>query len=327
MMKKVKIEKAVSWAGKTAKDLFENAVQAVDQNDDGKFDLADVAVVADSLENTVKLRAQSMKENAAEKNRQRKLNVLQPIFIDSLDNADFSMSKFIRIVERDKKRADDEVCQGSIGYRSTAKGLNMVNIFQDSIEVFGLTFYPDCDCGFYYADPSARDQYIALDDYFSYLKIARINELQKIAQALGAKHFRVTFKEEQATFSKQKAHVKVDTKAAAADADRDFSEKKFSTVEIAAEMQFPGHAPIKPQLKYLQRDPSIQALVSMRLDENAPLLHQKYMLKLSNSSGMKETDAMKIDAVLKVLKCTGNATVESEAKNESRRYLEYDIEF
>ena len=31
---------------------------------------------------------------------------------------------------------------------------------------------------------------------FLYLKIARIRELQKIVQDLGAKHFRVTYKEE-----------------------------------------------------------------------------------------------------------------------------------
>ena len=111
------------------------------------------------------------------------------------------------------------------------------------------------------------------------------------------------------------------------DAERNTTERKYSTVEIAAEMKFPGHEPIKPQLKYMQRDPSIQNLIAMRMDEKAPLLHQKYMLKMSNSSGMKESDAVKIDAVLKGLKCSGNATVASEAKNEARRYLEYDIEF
>ena len=92
-------------------------------------------------------------------------------------------------------------------------------------------------------------------------------------------------------------------------------------------MTFPGHPPIRPQLKYMQRDPSVQALVSMRMDEAAPLLQQKYMLKMSNSSGIKESDAVEIDAVLKGLKCSGNATVVSEAKNEARRYLEYDITF
>ena len=92
-------------------------------------------------------------------------------------------------------------------------------------------------------------------------------------------------------------------------------------------MSFPGHLPIRPQLKYLQRDPSIQTLVAMRMDENAPLMSEKYILKLSQSSGIKEADAIKIDAALKSLKCSGNATVVSEVQNESRRYLEYDIEF
>lgn len=47
----------------------------------------------------------------------------------------------------------------------------------------------------------------------------------------------------------------------------------------------------------------------------------------SNSSGIRESDAAKIDAVLKGMKVGGNATVFNEAKNESWRYLEYEIEF
>lgn len=208
----------------------------------------------------------------------------------------------------------------------------MINLFRDSVDQFGLTFYPDRDCEFYYVDPSDRNKYIALDEYFSYLKIARINELQTIAQTLGAKHFRVTYKEEQASFSdkKIKAHGQVQHPAAAhttADVDQRATERKFSTVEIAAEMAFPGHTPVAPHLVYLVRDPSIQSLITMRMDETAPLLHQKYMLRLSNTSGIKEHDAAKIDAVLSGFKCCGNTTVSSEVKNESRRYLEYEIEF
>ena len=36
---------------------------------------------------------------------------------------------------------------------------------------------------------------------------------------------------------------------------------------------------------------------------------------------------MKIDAALKGFKVSGNSTVTNEAKNESRRVLEYEIEF
>ena len=81
------------------------------------------------------------------------------------------------------------------------------------------------------------------------------------------------------------------------------------------------------QLKYMQRDPSIKTLVAMRMDVSSPLSHQKFMLKMSNSSGIKESDAIKIDAVLKCMKLNGNASVASEAKNEAKIYIEYEIDF
>lgn len=238
------------------------------------------------------------------------------------------MTKFIRITERDKKHSNSEACQGSIGYFSEHKGFRVVNIFSDSIEPFALSFYPDNSSEFYYVDPTDRDRYIALNEYFGYLKEERINELQMIAQSLGAKHFKVTYKEEKTTLTqkKSKGNVKA-TGVTSAEAEHSYLDEKYSTFEIAAESDYPGHEPIMPQLKYMQRDPSIKTLVAMRMDATSPLSHQKFMLKMSNSSGIKESDAAKIDAVLKGLKVSGNANVTNEAKNESRRYLEYEIDF
>jgi len=186
-------------------------------------------------------------------------------------------------------------------------------------------------CELYYVDPSDRDKYIALDDYFGYLKEARVNELQKIAQELGAKHFRVTYKEQKTTFSgntvKGKASAKYAGESGTMDAERDLAATAVATVEIAAEMDCPGHAPNEPKLYYLQREPSIQNLIALRMDKDSPLTHQKYTLKLSNSSGIKEKDALKIDAALKSMKIAGNTTVTSEVRNESRRFFEYEIDF
>ena len=314
------------------KDLLDKSkditIQAADQNADGKFDLEDISVIAKSVGNVMKKGAQTLKETTDEKARQLELKALQPIFLESLNDTDFLMSRFIRIAERDKKHSESEVCKGSIGFLSDQKGLHIVNIFRDSIDSYGLSFYPDCDSEFYYVDPSDRDSYIALDEYFSYLKQVRISELQKIAQDLGAKHFKVTYKEEKTSFSEKKVSKKATAKPiASTDLEQNDEDKKYSTVEIAAEMECPGHTPVKPKLKYMKYDPSINGLVEMRMNENAPLQHQKFVLKLSNSSGLKESEAVKIDAFLKGMKCTGNATVVSETQNESRRYLEYEIDF
>lgn len=306
-------------------------VNAVDQNDDGSFDLKDVSVIAETIGNAAKSTANAVKNNAEEKSREMERKILQPIFVEDLDNADFLISKLVRITEIDKKRAESEVCAGSIGFISVQKDLRVVNIFKDKIDKFGLTFYPDTDCELYYVDPSDRDKYIALDDYFSYLKVARVNELQKIAQDLGAKHFRVTYKEQKTTFSgnavKAKANAKATGDAATIDAEHDLASTAVSTVEVAAEMDCPGHAPSEPKLYYLQREPSIQTLISLRMDKDSPITHQKYTLKLSNSSGIKEKDAVKIDAALKAMKISGNTTVTSEVRNESRRFFEYEIDF
>ena len=327
-----KFGKIVSNVGKNAKGLLEKSkeitIQVADQNDDGKFNLNDVSMIAENVGNVMKKSAQTLKETTDEKARQLEMKTLQPIFLETLNDTDFIMPKFIRVAERDKKHAESEVCKGSIGFISDQKGLYIVNIFQDSIDLFGLTFYPDCNSEFYYMDPSDRDAYIALDEYFNYLKQVRISELQKIAQDLGAKHFKVTYKEEKTSFSEKKVSKKLTVKPiASVDVEQNYEDKKYSTIEIAAEMECPGHAPIKPKLKYMKYDPSITGLVEMRMNESGPLLHQKLMIKLSNSSGLKEGEAAKIDVVLKGMKCTGNATVVNETQNESRRYLEYEIDF
>lgn len=308
-----------------------NIVTAVDQNNDGSLDMKDISVLADTIGNAARNTANSVISSVEERSRDIERKSLQPVFAEDLDNADFLISKLVRITEIDKRHAESEVCTGSIGFVSVQKDLRIVNIFKDKIASFGLTFYPDSDCELYYVDPSDRDKYIALDDYFSYLKVARVNELQKIAQDLGAKHFRVIYKEQKTTFSgnvvKAKASVKATGISVTADAEHDLASTAVSTVEVAAEMDCPGHAPSEPKLNYLQREPSIQTLIALRMDKDSPITHQKYTLKLSNSSGIKEKDAIKIDAALKAMKISGNTTVTSEVRNESRRFFEYEIDF
>lgn len=331
-MDKNKLGDILVNAGHAAKEHINKskdaAIRSMDQNADGKFDLNDVAVIAESLGDAAKMGVARVKENADESRKRMDLRALRPIFADTLDQADFLMSKLIRVVDRDKKHAENEVCKGSIGFLSDRGGLRVVNLFKDSLDVFGLSFYPDADCEFYYVNPSDRDNYISLDDYFSYLKMMRINELQRVAQDLGAKHFKVTYKEERTSFSqsKGKAQLKM-LKAVNLDGQHDETEKKYSVMDVAAEMQMDGHEPHEPKLVYLLKDENVQNLIHLRMTGGSGFHHHKISIKMSNSSGIKENDAAKIDAVLKGMKVCGNATVVSEVQNESRRYLEYEIDF
>jgi len=333
--KNVEVGNVAENAWKNTKSFFDKAkdsiVKVVDQNQDGTFNMEDVSAIADTIGTAAKNTASTMKANAEERNREKERRMLQPFFAEDLDSADFMMTKLIRVTEIDKKRAESEVCAGSIGYISEHKDLRILNIYRDKLDLFGLSLYPDVDGELYYVDPSDRDRYIAMEEYFGYLKIARVNELQKIAQDLGAKHFRVTYREDKNSSLGNSVKVKANAKtvfgAGTADADHEYSSSAMSTVEVAAEMDCPGHAPFEPTLRYLQREPCIQSLIALRMDKDAPITHQRYTLKLSNSSGIKEKDAMKIDAAMKVLKVSGNTTVTSEVQNESRRFFEYEVDF
>lgn len=324
----------MSEAGKGAAELFnktkETVVKAVDRNGDGNFDMADITAVADKIGTNVSNAVAAAKKSMEERSATTERAQLQPFFREDIENADFLVPKLVRIAEMDRKRAESIVCKGSIGYFSAFQDIKIISIFRERVSDFGLTFYPDIDSGVYYVDPVDRDRYIALDDYYSYLKNVRITELQKIAQDLGAKHFRVTYKEKNSNSSEYSLKLKADVKSlakASGDGSRKQTVTDNSTVEIAAEDVFPGHAPTVPHLRYLQHEPSVQNLVAMRMDENSPIMHQKFTLKLSNSSGIKENDAVKINAALKALKFTADGTFSREAQKETCRYLEYEIDF
>lgn len=311
-MEKKKIIKPIAVNPK-AKKQFEKAAK-------------DVAEFADTAKAKAIEAGQAAKVTAEKAKQDLDLKLLQPIFCEDLASIEFP--KLIRIEERGAKFIDGTVCEGSIGRTSQHKGVDLVSVFEDSVDTFGLSFYPDPESEFYYVDPCNKTHYIALDDYFSYLKEVRINELEIIAQALGAKHFKVTYKEEKKSFNKKKAKaVGKAKKVIEAEAKHELIEKDYAVCNIAAESYYTGHSPKRPELHYWEKDTKIQALVASRMDEDNPLMRKTYTFQMSQSSGMKANDAAKIDGVLKALKCTGNATLESEAQNESRRYLEYEIEF
>ena len=336
--KKGSLKSAAEGAGKAAAGFWGKAkksvINAVDRNDDGAFDMKDVSVVTSAVGAAVKKASDAVKESKEQHQEKRLLEKqekereqLCPIFAKDLETPEFFMPKLIRISLMDRRHADSEVCEGSIGHRAKHEDLEIVNIYPEQVDQFGLTLFPDRDAEVYYVDPVDRDHYIALDDYFAFLKVERINELQRIAQELGAKHFKVTYKEQKKTFEAKSGKAKISGPGKiGADAEHDSSSKEYTSVEIAAEMTCPGHAPMEPKLHYLRKESSIQTLIAMRMSNN-PMLHQKYTLQLSNSSGIRVSEAVKIDAALKSMKCSANAKVTSEAQSEAHRFFEYEIDF
>ena len=194
------IESAKSGAIKAKEAVAastESFIQSIDQTGDGKFDLEDIA---------------EMKRQFQEKQRQAKLkrdlDALNPVFAADLSDDEFFPSKMIQLAEMDKKHASNPICEGSIGHETLVKDLRIVTVYKDQTGAWGLQFYPNDEQDFYYVDPMNPQRYIAINYYFDYLRKARISELQRIAQDLGASFFRVTIKEMKKTLYKQTGSAK-----------------------------------------------------------------------------------------------------------------------
>ena len=320
----------VQSAGRAASDLFGKTKEAartfIDEHGLNDIEGEDVAEAADKAMKKVSSVYEGMKtggaqlgEKIAKAKREADLKKLQPIFAEDLGTPDFTMSRLIRLTRMDRRRASSEVCRGAVGHDSAPRDVRVVNLYTDHLSRFGLTFYPDAGSEIYYVDPSDRTKYIALDVYFEYMKAVRIAELRRIAEDLGARHFRITYREEKRALTR-----KPGISAAATDLER--LDASGASSEVAAEADLPGHPPVRPALAYLRKDPAVQALIDLRFSPGS-VPSQRVLIRLGDSSGMREKEAARIDAALDAMKCAGNATVTSEAQSESRRYLEYEIDF
>ena len=327
----IDIGKMLGEAVKGVSDFFDNAgkeiVKAIDQNGDGILDESDIQAF------NSKKQAEREKWQAEQAERQRKADLerLKPLFPENFDAPEFVLPKMIRIAEIDKEHAENPVCQGCVGYKTVQDDMTMITIFPQYVDQLGLTFYPEPDNNVYFADPCDRDRYILFDQYFGFMKSQRIAELTKIAQELGARYFKITYKERAKSITSNGVDVNVNGKVkdikADAKVDIDVNNSEMIAVNLEAENWFPGHAPERPKLQYLKNDPNVVNLVEMRMYSSSPLQHQRFNIELSISSGIKVRDAFKIDLMLKFLKITGNTTVVAEAQNEARRILEYEVDF
>lgn len=317
--------KGVSDTAKGVSDFVvktkDDIAKAIDQNGDGKLDISD-------------LHAYQARMRTAQEENQRKtdLDQLKPLFQEDFKADEFVLPKMIRVAPIDKAHALSAACKGSVGFKSIMDEMTVVTIFRDFIDDLGLSFYPELENGVYYVDPCDRDHYISLDDYFAFMKIQRVTELQKIAQSLGAKHFRIVSKERTETVSSSSIDIAASIKAGrqgggGASFNHSASDSYLQSMNIEAENRFPGHAPIKPELHYLKKEMNVVNLIEMRMDPLSPLQHQHFSIEMINSSGIKLKDAVKIDAMMKAMKISANTTIVSEAQNEARRILEYDIDF
>lgn len=349
-----KAEALVAKTKNIAETAQKTILKAADKNQNGKLDLEDIGLNRETLQKAgekakeaaivagdgLKAGGMALKKQLAEAKLELDKKVLRPVFAEELDLGKLSSSKgeltytvkiprMVRLVARDKKRESSAVCAGAVGYWSTIKGVELLSLYEDAAEQINVTFFPNLAESFYYANPYLKGFYISLNDYFDYLKKARVDELRTVAQELGAKRVQIAYKEEKKIFVKEKAKAtaSVGTKKGAVEQEK--SSKEYANIEIAADVQFSGNEePGIPELVYFKNQSEIERLVQMRTGGNKNKVQSEvYKFQCGRMSGMSMAEAAKIDAVIAQVKCGATASLSSEVQRECRTVLEYKIDF
>ena len=256
----------------------------------------------------------------------------RPVFPKTLEK---SISKIIRITEHDTLRESSPACKKSVGFKDIVKGKTVLNIYSRYTDKTGIQFYPISSEGLYIADPYSKNTYVAYENYYSYLKEAKVSELTEIAQYLGAKHIKITWEEEEKTLTNKEKKVKESAKASgqgsvAGSYNHSDEERTSKKTKILFESYYPGSAPIEPKLKYFKSVSQINNLIKGRLNPKNQLKHQELILEQQSTCGIKMNDAVTVDAAIKKYDiATGKSAIsfKTQTEREYKSSFRYIVEF
>ena len=135
----------------------------------------------------VKAGAVAFAEKTKEQENARKLKKYNPLFPEQYKSESFNIPNIIVIVD-DAIRRDIEVCEGAIGWLGKDTGEEVLYLYDEAIEFSGVSFIPAPVCNaVYYVDNFDRNRFIQADCIFNRTLKEKIDELQHIAEYIGAK--------------------------------------------------------------------------------------------------------------------------------------------
>lgn len=261
----------------------------------------------------------------------RKLKKYNPLFPEQYQSDSFHLPNIIVIVD-DAVRKDIDVCAGAIGWLSKDSGEEVLHLYDEAISFSGIQFIPAPICNaVYYVDHFDRNRFIQVDCIFSRTLKEKIDELQHIAESLGAKRCVIGISEASKTSKTKKVSADVGTGKQGTNitADYEHSSKNSQTQYGHIEAEFTGlRFPKRPTLKWFAYDDSITNLVETCCSGRRRVKKLTLELTGSSASTMSQSIACAIDGVLtKSLKSSGHASMKTQAKAENESKLVFYIEF
>lgn len=263
----------------------------------------------------------------------RRLKKFNPLFPEQYLSDGFNIPNIIVIVD-DAVRKGIDVCDGAIGWLSKESGEEVLHLYDEAITFSGIQFIPAPICNaVYYVDHFDRGRFIQADCIFSRNLKEKIDELQHIAESVGARRCIINI-------SESSKNSKAKQKSASIDANTDQAKGKASVdYELATknsrnqygriEAEFTGLRFAKrPTLKWFAYDDSINNLVETCCSGKRRVKKLTLELSGSTTATMSQAIACAIDGVfVNSLKVKGHASMKSQAKEEYQSKLLFYIEF
>ena len=257
---------------------------------------------------------------------------LRPIYKETFLEENYKYPDMIRVVEYDKQHMESEACVGAVGFMDNVDGAEILNIYKRNADLLKIRLFPYTHETIYYPSAGSKNLYVDLGEYFEYEEKQRIAELEHIAYKLGANYFKVTIMEEKKSFVKKSEKASLDVKLfplkGKGKYDSERSNTKYEVVKSGSELYMDGNnKPSEPELNYFSQDGDIINLIKMRKNTDNHIISKTLHVKYDSSSTIKGKRVAQLDATLKKYKIGGNASINSEVEEESRRIFEYIIEF
>ena len=263
----------------------------------------------------------------------RRLKKYNPLFPEQYQSETFNIPNIIVIVD-DAVRKGIDVCEGAIGWLSKESGEEVLHLYDEAISFSGIQFVPAPVCNaVYYVDHFDRGRFIQADCIFSRKLKEMIDELQHIAEFVGAKRCTIDISESisSADVKQRAANLSVGDKKTNGNATLDYSaaSKSYTTQQGHIEVTFTGlRFPKRPTLKWFANDNGINNLVEACCLRKRRVKELTLELLGSSSATMSQSIACAIDGIItKSLGGNGHASIASRVQEEHQRVLKFHIEF
>ena len=300
----------------TAKGTFEKSKEA------GKK--AAVAVQKSAVDLSDKMKSASY---------QSRLKKFNPLFPEVYFSESFHVPNMIKIVD-DAERRGIDVCEGAIGWLGKVSNTEMLYLYDEAVELSGLTFVPMPQCdAVYYVDSFNRKRFIRADVICSTAHKEQVAELRHIAQMLGAKKCVIEIKEttkESAKASKNASAEENKQLVASVNEGYDVNSESSSNSHQEGKIVsvFEGSdEPKMPTLKWFAYDDSIKGLIETRMSGGNLSKIEDFEFSGSSTSAISQQAAYAIDSAVGGIGIKGNASVAKQMKQEINKTMYFSIEF